>query len=155
MEKVLIIACGNPLRSDDGIAWRAAAELQKTFPASARVICVHQLTPELAEPASHADVVIFVDASVDDNQQDVLCQRISAQAGELRFSHHMTPETILTYCDRLYSAQPHGFLLSIRGDSFDYGEQLSTEAMARLRKSVDFLQKLVRSTQSTSFVTSK
>ncbi len=64
MPRLLIIAYGNPLRSDDGVAWRAAAALQKIFsPDKAEILALHQLGPELAENASRSECVIFVDAS--------------------------------------------------------------------------------------------
>jgi hypothetical protein len=61
--RVLVIACGNPLRSDDGVAWLAAEQLRQTLQPPAKVICVHQLTPELAEEASRAEIVFFIDAT--------------------------------------------------------------------------------------------
>ena len=62
--RLLIVAYGNPLRSDDGVAWRAAAALPETFlPEEAEIVTVHQLGPELAESASRSECVIFVDAA--------------------------------------------------------------------------------------------
>ena len=56
----LVIGIGNPLRSDDGIGWRLAAQL----PAGAGlgVRCRQQLTPELAEELAAVERVLFLDA---------------------------------------------------------------------------------------------
>src|SRR5579862_9528285 len=52
--KILIIAYGNPLRCDDGIAWRAADALaQKLSDSDVEIVRLHQLAPELAETISH------------------------------------------------------------------------------------------------------
>lgn len=125
MERVLVIAYGNPLRCDDGIAWQAAEELRRELPKDTRVICVHQLTPELAEDASRADLVIFLDASSNGEPGSFRCEAVSAQASELHFSHHITPKEVLSLSNHLYAAEPRAFLISIHGKCFDHGQELS------------------------------
>ena len=50
MPRVLIIAYGNPMRCDDGLAWHSAAALERKFSArTIEILRTHQLTPELAE----------------------------------------------------------------------------------------------------------
>ena len=63
---VLVVGYGNPLRSDDGVGWRAA-QLLATDPrlAGARVLARHQLVPELALDVSRAPLVVLVDAAAD------------------------------------------------------------------------------------------
>lgn len=127
--KILVIAYGNPLRSDDGIAWQAAEELRPILPASASVICVHQLTPELAETASHSETVIFLDAATNNVTTSVVCEPLSQSTGEPGFSHHLSPKGVLELCERLYSTRPRGFLVSISGQCFNHGEDLSPAAI--------------------------
>ena len=58
-----LIACGNPLRGDDGVAHAA---LRLVPPASnRRVLAVRQWTPELAEEIAGADRVVFLDADTE------------------------------------------------------------------------------------------
>jgi hypothetical protein len=48
--RVLIIGYGNPLRTDDGLGWRAAYRLAASLKdAPVEALAVHQLTPELGE----------------------------------------------------------------------------------------------------------
>jgi len=129
MENILLIGYGNPLRCDDGIAWQAAEELTRVLPSSAQVICVHQLTPELAESASRADLVIFLDAATNGEPGNVVCHPLNAEKGELPFTHHLTPEGILGLCERLYSAKPPGFLLTVHGEYFEHGGEFSPAAV--------------------------
>ena len=72
--KVLVIGYGNPLREDDGIGWRVVEEiengeivgvLQSLGNCQLETVAVHQLLPELAGDVSEAELVIFVDASVE------------------------------------------------------------------------------------------
>src|SRR5215472_4005839 len=77
MPRVLIIGYGNPLRADDGVGWRMACrlgELVRDEPFE--VLAVHQLTPELAEPISRAELVIFVDASHNGLPGSWKCERL-------------------------------------------------------------------------------
>jgi len=58
---VLIVGYGNPLRGDDG--WDGTPPKRCGQPCRiAEIITVHQLTPELAEEASRAELVVFLDA---------------------------------------------------------------------------------------------
>src|SRR5215471_11241439 len=107
MEPILVIAYGNPLRSDDAIAWRAVEKLRNQLPSSVETMCVHQLTPELAEDISRADLVVFLDASSHGQPGAVRCQTISAESGEINVFHHLKPQEILGLCNRLYSAKPN------------------------------------------------
>ena len=63
---VLVIACGNTLRGDDGagpeVGELLAVELEGT---GAEVVVVDQLLPELALDASRSGRVVFVDAAAD------------------------------------------------------------------------------------------
>lgn len=147
--RLLFIACGNPLRCDDGVAWRSAEEISQKVP-SAQIICVHQLTPELAEEASRADTVIFIDATRDGEPGRVLCQTVSPDSTATSFSHHLAPAQLLALCSRLYGAQPRGFLISISGECFDHGMGLSPPAISALPKSVAKANELIAVEQHNS-----
>src|SRR5215469_16524248 len=142
LENILVIAYGNPLRCDDGIAWQAAEELKRVLPGSAQVVCVHQLTPELAESTSRADLVIFLDAATNGEPGNLVCRSLNAEEGELRFSHHLTPEGILGLCERLYSAKPPGFLLTLHGKRFEHGAEFSTAAVRAVPRAVELVTNL-------------
>ena len=68
--RVLIIAYGNPLRCDDGVAWRAAEALEGKFPSEqVEILRLHQLAPELADAVRQRELVLFVDAAFDATQR--------------------------------------------------------------------------------------
>ena len=143
MEHVLVIALGNPLRCDDGIAWQAAEELRRTLP-FADIVCVHQLTPELAERASSADMVVFLDAAASGIPGTVTCQAVSSQPAEVHLSHHLVPGEILALCDRLYAAKPSGFLISVHGKCFHHGQELSPAVVKSIPKVVAKVSEVVK-----------
>jgi len=134
MPKVLIIGCGNPLRGDDGLAWQALAQLERD-PALGKVkmICCHQLTPELAEPVSGADRVIFIDARTGETPGQVDLDRIEpATFVGSSFSHRLDPPALLGYAEKLYGKRPEAFMASVAAESFGYGEELSDTVRASL-----------------------
>ncbi len=133
--RLLVIACGNPLRCDDGIAWHVAEEIRRTSK-STKSICVHQLAPELAEEASRADAVIFIDAARNGEPGKVSSEAISPDSTAARFSHHLAPAQVLALCSRLYGADPRGFLISISGECFDHGTGLSPAAISAIPQSL-------------------
>ncbi len=143
-DHVLVIAYGNPLRCDDGVAWQAAEEIRRKLPALTQIICVHQLTPELAEEVSRADTVIFLDASRSGKPGKVECRTVIAEDSRLDFSHHLAPAQVLGLCGQLYDAGPRGFLISIGGQCFDHGEELSPAAINALPETVAAVNELVR-----------
>jgi hydrogenase maturation protease len=64
MNHALVLACGNPLRGDDGIAVVLARYFRAEFcERETDIRSSQQWTPELAEPISQSDIVLFVDAS--------------------------------------------------------------------------------------------
>ena len=53
MSRALVLACGNSLRGDDGVAIRIVTQLKNSICDPAiEVYCQQQWTPELAEPIS-------------------------------------------------------------------------------------------------------
>jgi len=127
--RVLIVGVGSPIRTDDGVGWQIARELSRELPANdsrdIQVIATHQLTPEISDTASHAERVLFVDASHSGKPGWVRCERVVPAALAHRHSHHLSPANILKLVEELYGRRPSAFLLTVTGASFAIGETLS------------------------------
>ncbi len=135
MPRVLVIAYGNPMRCDDGLAWHAADELAKKYSSpDVEIVRTHQLAPELAETVSRSEVVIFVDAASAGEAKpgEVRCMRIASSAEPPRFSHQFSPAAVLSLARQLYNATPDAFLITLEGECFDHGETLSPAIAAAL-----------------------
>lgn len=143
MKRALVIAYGNPLRGDDGAAWSIANDLRRFVPDSVRILQLHQLSPEAAEPASKADLVIFVDAAAHGSLDTVRCLPVVAKLQATRFWHHVGPEAVLGLCGKVYAAHPQGFLITVPGEQFDYGFTLSASAQNAVPRAVDFIHSLL------------
>lgn len=141
MAGVLIVGYGNRLRSDDGLGVRAAEELSRTNPiAGTEILVRHQLTPELAETISHVEKVFFIDASRQGLPGEIRCTPVSPHHPDVLFAHQLTPEILLSLCFELYGARPQAFEISLCGECFELGDQLSPKVAAALPDLVEFVK---------------
>jgi hydrogenase maturation protease len=128
MARAVILACGNPLRSDDGVALHIAHLVQSTLRgADVEFCCAQQWTPEMAESISRSGLAIFVDASASLAAGELQCREVCAPEEELGVTtHNCSPEELLALAQQLYRGAPrHAFLVTIGGKSFEHGEHLS------------------------------
>jgi hydrogenase maturation protease len=141
MARTLVIGYGNPLRGDDGLGWRIVDRLAKMVAGEkTKILAVHQLTPELAEPISASDLVIFVDASYQGEPGSWRCEAI-APNGEVSnaLAHYFTPVGLLGYADALFRARPRSLLISVAALSFDCSDQLSSNIEAVIPDIVQYI----------------
>jgi hydrogenase maturation protease len=123
--KSLVVGYGNVLRGDDGVGPWVAEALAATAPPDVRVLTVHQLTPELAEPLAEAEIVIFVDAHRAELGSCVKVCRVNAEPTADPLGHAVDPARLLALTQALYGATPDTFLVMIPAASFEVGETLS------------------------------
>lgn len=151
MNRILFLGYGNPDREDDGVAWhvlRAVVErlalptpasYEDEFPASelADFSFYLQLTPEMAEDIASYDHVVFVDAHTGDIPEAVRLIHVDSEFQRSPFTHHLTPQSLLSFCETLYNRKPNAALLSVRGFHFRFSRALSQETSALLAQAVD------------------
>jgi hydrogenase maturation protease len=131
MPRTLILGLGNPLRSDDAVAWHVIDALQDLVrDPNVSLKSVRQLAPELAEEVSQSEMVIFVDAAEATPQGRVSVNPVDETAPpHARFSHSLTPASLISLARTLYGKAPaKAFLVTIAAASFDISEQLSEPA---------------------------
>jgi hydrogenase maturation protease len=129
----LIIGIGNPLRSDDGLGWAVAEQLSQAGDLGSNIHTVHQLTPELAQWMTAADLVVMIDASHEGEPGELHIRPASpcAQPGAIG-THHTTPEELAALTAGLYDRCPPVIIVSMTGANFDLGEQLSQIVVCKL-----------------------
>ena len=147
MARVLILGYGNPLRSDDGVGWHAAVQLFRAIAIpEVEVLPCHQLTPDLAEPVSRAELVLFLDGARPGKGGEFHCEEVTATEGSPSFTHHLSPGLLLAIARDLYGAYPRAWLLTICGSRFDAGDSLSPEVEAALRPLTVRVRELITET---------
>ncbi len=134
MSQILIIGYGNPLRGDDGLGWHAARLLAERIRRDdVEIVTCHQLTPELAEDVSQADLVIFIDAACVGQPGVLRFDDVQPDArANVDFTHHFDAPALLACAQVLYGTCPRAVLCSVAAESFDLTEDLSGVVQAAL-----------------------
>lgn len=130
---ILLIGYGNDLRRDDGAGLILAERLERAWrnqSVAAKLLPVHQLTPELAAEIAEPDIstVVFVDARViapDEGNPQVQVQSLNREPLTPSLGHYLDPATLLLYADRLYGRRPAAWLVTVPAADFGYDESLS------------------------------
>lgn len=146
MSRSLVLACGNTLRGDDGVALFIAKLLQDDCPdPQIEIRSDRQWPPELAEPISQAEIVIFVDASSDLPPGKIACRKlVPATQSPSSFTHQTSPATLLSLASQLYGRGPvKVFLVTVGASSFDLVEELSEPVRKAVPEAVKRIKSLL------------
>jgi hydrogenase maturation protease len=137
----LIFGWGNPSRGDDALGplfVEHFTTLAARHPEWGEVECLtdFQLQVEHALDLQGRRRVLFVDASIDAPAPCSL-QRIEAARDASFTTHAMSPQAVLkVYADIDDGEPPPCWLLAIRGERFELGENLSESARLSLQASL-------------------
>ncbi len=145
--RCLILACGNTLRSDDGIGpWLAQwAEDKFRDDPSVRVIARQQWTPDLAEEIAQAESVLFIDCSVESAPGSVRIIEVEGSAPVQGLAtHHLGAPELLALARELYdSVPPNALLLTIGAGSTELGEEFSEHVLDAIPRACALLERTV------------
>ena len=159
MSRTLVIGFGNIDRADDGVAFEVVNALRRRLGQkelsgedtgleelgeTVDSIFLSQLAPELMDTLVDYSRVIFADAHVYENVEDLHCGPVAPDYAPSTFTHHLTPAALLSFLKALYGAEPEARLVSIRGRDFDFHRGLSEEARSLVEPAVNHILQLVR-----------
>ncbi len=161
MKKLLLIGYGNPDREDDGVAWHilralteklgldAPASYEDEFPAAAEIDLAFylQLTPEMAEDISQYQYVCFIDAHTGNIPEPVRLIDVESEFQHSPFTHHLTPQSLMSMCETIYGKKPDAALLSVLGHRFLFTRQLSENTSQLVPQAVDLIWNWIRARQ--------
>jgi len=131
----VVLACGNVLRSDDGIAVYVAHRLfREVHDTDIRIICCHQWLPEQAEELVGAELAVFIDASANLEAGKIEVLPILPSSNDVDgMSHCLDPGALLGMARSLYGHAPErAVLVSIGGSSFIHGYEFSDRVNAAI-----------------------
>lgn len=149
----LVLACGNTLRSDDGVGPRLAEWAAERFrdDSHVRILARQQWTPDLAKDIAAAESVLFVDSSADSTPGRVRLTPVSLHVNNCGAdgtghpaTHHIDPTELLGLTHELYgSMSAHAMLLTVGAGSTELGETFSDPVEAALPRARGILEKAV------------
>lgn len=158
-ESVLVIAYGNLYCRDDGAGYYVINALRKRMGIrelqpdedgmdelgkGLDTLLVHQLIPEIASVVAHYHTVVFVDSHTGIIPEEVRVIPVKEEYGFHAVTHHMSPGMFLATARKIQGTAPTGYLVSIKGDDFNFGLGLTdackTRADASIQKILDLIQ---------------
>lgn len=153
MKKLLILGYGNPDREDDGVAWHILRALtiklglvppesyEDEFPESELIdFAFHlQLAPEMAEDIADYMFVCFIDAHTGNIPEPVRLIAVESEFQHSPFTHHLTPQSLMSMCETIYGKRPDAALLSVLGHRFLFTRELSKETAELVPQAVALL----------------
>ena len=157
--RVLVIGYGNTYCHDDGVALVVINTLRRRYGIGelqpdedglddlnheVDSIMLHQLVPEIVPVVANYQCVVFVDAHVGSISDDV---RVIGVQEEHRFhavTHHMSPGMILSMARQTTGRAPSGYLVSVKGENFDFGLGLSDPCRLRADMATQKILDLIR-----------
>jgi len=158
MLRTLVIGYGNPDRQDDGVAYAVVNALRQRL-GQARLdedetgleqlgvsvdsVFLLQLAPDLLDVAAGYQRLIFVDAHVFPDVEDVHSVLVQPEYATAAFTHHMTPALFLALLQTLYGCQPEGHIVSVRGQGFDFERGLTPATVEQVAPAVERIQALL------------
>jgi len=150
--KALIVGIGNPDRGDDGVAWHVlralAQQLERRLvewdgedldpdEPSPHLICMLQLTPEVAELLGEYERVCFVDAHTGAYAEDLRFEPLEADFQASPFTHHLTPQACLVLAETMVGHAPRAVVCSLRGYEFGFSHALSAATAGLAERAVE------------------
>ena len=159
MQKTLILGFGNPDRGDDGVAWYILSKIANHFNKSLseeQIECcmvelndaIHlwfnmQLIPEISEQLANYQHAIFVDAHTVDVKEDISAIDLKPEFQNSPFTHHLTPSSCLSLTQSIFGKYPEAKLISVKGYSFEFNNQLSQKTCALADQVVEIILHLL------------
>lgn len=139
-KRTLVLGFGNVDRQDDGAAYWVIQALRRHLQQpplrpeetgledlGRRVDCAFlaQLGPEVLDVAVDYDRLVFVDAHVQPDWEDLRCAPVEPEQPVAMLTHHLTPGLFMALLQALYGCAPDAVVVSLRGHQFDFGQGLS------------------------------
>lgn len=142
-ESCFVVGLGNSLRRDDGLGAFVVRELERRLNGKGLCFLVRrQLEADLIEDLHQADVVVFVDASVESLAEGWRLTKMQPEFCPAPYlTHTVKPEFFLGLMNMVYRKNPAAWLVSIQGDDFGYGQGLSPGAEKRATRVIAALVK--------------
>lgn len=161
--EVLVVGCGNDLRSDDGagrvVAHRVQLLVEERGLTDVGVRSVVQLVPELALDIGRAHHVVFVDASIDVDRLTVTPLQPSTSAADAGrepmtprtpmtpmtpMTHHLGPAALVDLARRYAGEVPEQVtLVAIPVHDLGYGDRLTSPTAEAVELAVDVITRLI------------
>lgn len=152
--KILLYGYGNPGRQDDALGILLSGKIEAWIKENHYLNITtdqnYQLNIEDAEYISNFDLVIFLDASIEEINS-VLIEPVVPDLRTDFSMHSVTPSFVLGLCHQIFKNVPEAYQLHIRGYKYDFMKPLSQKAKENLevafQELIAFMEKYLNTRQ--------
>lgn len=143
-KKTLLYGYGNPGRQDDGLGNEFIELMTKWIDENGiegvSTDSNYQLNIEDADTISDKDIVVFVDATIEEID-DFYIDRVEPSGAKIEFSMHaVSPAFVVNLCNSLYDKYPEAYLIHIKGYEWDFAEGLTDKARENMLKAAEYVK---------------
>jgi hydrogenase maturation protease len=142
-KKVLVYGYGNPGRQDDALGIIMTDNIIKWIDeneiSSIEVDQNYQLNIEDASKIMDFDLVIFVDASVE-NIDSYKLEEVTPDMKTEFSMHSVSPSFVFGLCREISDASPKVYQLHIKGHEFEFMKEMSHAARENLIRAENYLK---------------
>lgn len=157
-QPVLVIGYGNVYCRDDGVGYYVVNALRERLGIrelqpdedgldelgkDVDTLLVHQLVPEIASVIARYHTVVFVDAHTGIIPEEIRVVPVREEYVFHAVTHHMGPGMLLAVARKTQGAAPPGYLVSIKGDDFNFGLGLTDACRTRADTSIQKILDLI------------
>ena len=140
----LIFTWGNPSRGDDAIGPRIYELLEGKAYDTVELLTDFQLQVEHAVDLEDRDRILFVDASAS-GQSPFEFYQLHPETDNSYTTHALSPSSLLSVYTKVNASNPApAFMLSVRGYSFELGDDVSAKADENITRAVMFIESLLK-----------
>ncbi len=140
MPEIWIIGYGNRDRRDDGIGPYVVEKLRPLLKhrREIHVQALPELDIALAEDLKNADLLILVDATIEELADGWKWIEIepALEGSPLFWTHHLGPPLFLATLQSIYHRFPRTCLICVQGEDFEFGEELTRKTETRANEAI-------------------
>ena len=142
--RLVVFGWGNDARGDDGLGPLLLARIAAAGWPDVTTVEDFQLQIEHALDLEGAEAALFLDAGKNTPAPFTFTE-IGPNRGMSHTTHALAPEAVLdVYARSLGRTPPPAFMLCVRGERFELGDELTAEARERLEAAWAFVEGLMR-----------
>lgn len=143
----MIYGYGNPGRQDDAAGCELIRRLDNWVKVNKLTGITldtnYQLNIEDAFVMKGHDIVVFVDATMDEKVDQMMVTKVTANA-KVDFSMHaVSPAFVLNLCQVLYDHSPETYLMHIRGYEWAFLKEMTSKADRNINTALDFIKEIL------------
>lgn len=154
--KILIYGYGNPGRQDDGLGNHMVDVMRQWAEENNNYILDfdsnYQLNIEDADRIKDKEVVIFVDASVEDIT-DYCITKVYPDSNSIEFTMHAcSPSFVSKLCGDIFKKTPFIYLLHLKGYEYELKEGITEKALNNLNNAFSLMKILLEGNNLTKII---